>query len=329
MTATPPRRAADDPRHAPIALRRELLAVGHNDRSIARMLGSGDLARVRWGAYVDGPTWASLDDVGRHGLRTRAAVRQANADVVVSHLSAAVEHDVPTWGLDLSEVHLTRTDGRAGRRERGIAQHCGLIEDGDVVELNGLSVMSPTRTALEVTTAAGLESSLVVVNHLLHHELTTADALAARATSMRDWPGTLRTQLVLTLADARIASPGESRCWHLFFRGSLPMPEPQYAVRDETGAVVAIVDFAWPELGVFLEFDGKVKYEKLLRKGERSSDVVVREKRREELIVRLTGWRCIRLIWAELERPTQTAAMINQVLREQSARRVAAGWKPA
>ena len=38
---------------------------------------------------------------------------------------------------------------------------------------------------------------------------------------------------------------------------------------------------------MFLEFDGKVKYEKLLKDGQRASDVVVAEKRREELICRL------------------------------------------
>ena len=30
------------------------------------------------------------------------------------------------------------------------------------------------------------------------------------------------------------------------------------------------VDLAWPEYGVFLEFDGRVKYEKYLREGERA-----------------------------------------------------------
>ena len=48
------------------------------------------------------------------------------------------------------------------------------------------------------------------------------------------------------------------------------MPEPQYEIKDDRGVVIGRVDFAWPELGVFLEFDGKVKYEKLLKPGERA-----------------------------------------------------------
>lgn len=92
------------------------------------------------------------------------------------------------------------------------------------------------------------------------------------------------------------------------------MPEPQYEIKDANGRVVARVDFAWPELGVFLEFDGMVKYQKPLREGETASDVVVREKQRQDLICRLTGWRCIRIVWADLAHPERTAALIRSVL---------------
>ena len=98
------------------------------------------------------------------------------------------------------------------------------------------------------------------------------------------------------------------------------MPQPQYKVRDPaTGEVVARVDFAWPELGLFLEFDGRVKYQKLLKEGESVTDVVLREKRREELICRLTGWRCIRIVWADLYTPERTAAIIRSLFRPTTA----------
>ena len=67
---------------------------------------------------------------------------------------------------------------------------------------------------------------------------------------------------------------------------------------------MARVDFAWPELGVFVEFDGKVKYEALLKPGRVSRRMwSIREKRREERIVELTGWTCIRVTWSDLENP--------------------------
>ena len=55
-------------------------------------------------------------------------------------------------------------------------------------------------------------------------------------------------------------------------------------------------------------------YQQLLRDGENATDVVLREKEREKMIARLTGWECVRITWADLHRPEQTAAEIRKVL---------------
>ena len=69
------------------------------------------------------------------------------------------------------------------------------------------------------------------------------------------------------------------------------------------GVGVALLVIAWRE-----------KYLKHRRPGESVTDAVLREKRREEAIARATGWRCIRITWADLQRPKATAAMIRAVL---------------
>jgi hypothetical protein len=270
---------------------------------------------VRRGAFVEMHHWRALDRPGRHELVTRAVLRQANTDLVASHVSAVPFYEGPTWGLDLSSVHATRLDGKAGRAEAGVRQHRGKIVEGDIVERHGVMVMAADRLGIEITTVASTEAALVVVNHLLHAEMTTAERLAERyARDMHGWSHTLRTDLVLRLADPRIESPGESRTYYLCFAQGLPLPEPQYKVYNDRGVLVARVDFAWPQLGVFAEFDGKVKYQKYLAEGESPSDVVVREKRREELVREITGWRCVRVDWADLERPEHTAERIRRAL---------------
>jgi hypothetical protein len=304
----------DDPRRTPVTLRREYVAEGYSDRALANLVRDRVLARPRRGAYVAGPVWELLDAEGRHSVRARAVLQQAKVDAVLSHTTGLLEFDVPIWDLDLSDTHVTRLDGKIGRQEAGVRQHAGTIESGDVIHRNGIAVMSPTRLGLEVTTVADVEHSLVAVNHLLHVGHTTLEALADRYRTMSQWPNTLITDLVLRLANPKIESVGESRSFHLCYSHRIPMPEPQYEIRDASGRVVARVDFAWPELGVFLEFDGKVKYEKLLKDGERASDVVLREKEREAMICRLTGWTCIRITWADLERPERTAELIRQAL---------------
>ncbi len=301
--------------HAPVMLRKTLLAQGWNDRALARMISSGEWIRPRRGAYVAASTWKALDAAGRHAITTRAVLQQSKTELVISHSSAMPLYDGPTWGLDLRWVHGTRVDGKCGRREAGVQQHCGLLLEEDVVERYGVPTMTAARVGLEVTTVASAEAALVAVNHLLHAGHTSLDAMRARYDAgMSYWKGTLSTNVVLRLADPRIESVGESRFFYLCYAAGLPAPIPQYEMRDETGRVRARADFAWPELGVFVEFDGKVKYTKFLRAGETAADAVVREKRREERLVELTGWRCIRVVWSDLEQPDRLVRRLRGVL---------------
>jgi hypothetical protein len=138
---------------------------------------------------------------------------------------------------------------------------------------------------------------------------------------MEMWPRTLTTELVLRLCDPRPQSVAESRWLYAFYRQSLSSPVPQYEVRDRDGRLVARLDFAWPELGVWVEVDGRVKYDELRRAFETAVDVLMREKRREESVRSITGWECIRVTWADLAHPERVVARILAA----AARRTAPG----
>jgi hypothetical protein len=295
-------------------LRSELKNAGHSDRDIAALVAGGVLRRLRRGAYADAPAFDAADASGRHRLLARAAVKQAKTRVIVSHTSAVPFHDGPIWRLPMNEVQLSRPDGRAGRAQAGIRQHQRLVQPDDVVIRHGLEVMSATRTALEVTTCASTEVSLIVVNDFLHRRLTTVLDLQQRYAAMCHDPYTLKTDLVLRLADPRLESPAETRTWFMCYRHGVPAPTPQYQLRDDIGDLIARLDFAWPELGVWLEVDGRQKYVKYLREGESVVDVVLREKERESMIAEITGWRCIRITWVDLADPEATVARIIRLL---------------
>ena len=309
-----------DPRLAAIQatygvfLRSEVLALGYRDEHIARFITRKEWHRVRRGAYVDGATWRAADAAERFRLHCAAALRQADTEVAASHTSAVAFHRGPLWDLSLDNAHLTRLDGRTGRKERGVQQHRGAVLDGDTLAMGPYRVMSAARTALELTTIAPLDASLCVMNDFLHRRLTTKDELTARYGLMTAWPNSLSTDLTLRLCDGRLESIGETRTYLLFWRQGLPAPEPQFEVYDEHNVLVGRVDFAWPEHGLFLEFDGREKYLKYRRDGESIQDAILREKRREELICQITGWRCIRITWADLARPELIAARIRRLL---------------
>lgn len=307
--------AALAPQHlAPVLLRRDLNASGLSDKVIARMVRGGVLVKVRHGAYVTADDWSSASEVDRHLLRAGAVVRQAKTEVVLSHATALAAWGAPTWGVPLDDVHITRTDQRTGRREAGVAQHRGVLMPEEVTERRGMTVTDPVRTAVDAVTTLSTEVALAVTNDLLHRGLVDTTVMAHRIDRCLHLPGALSGHIVWRLADERIESVGESRLYYLCYVFGLPMPTPQYPIRDETGRVIARVDFAWPEFGVFLEFDGRGKYAELRGSDQTVVDVVLAEKNREDLIRRVTGWRCLRIVWRDLAQPRATALMIAAAL---------------
>ncbi|MFC7494971.1 MULTISPECIES: hypothetical protein [unclassified Nocardioides] len=231
----------------------------------------------------------------------------------MSHASAAVLHGAPTWGLRLDLVHVTHFSG-GGRTGARVIHHEGECRVVDVTRANGHWLTTPARTALDVATERGAEVGIVVASDFLNRGLTSRDELIQLADTQTHWPNSLAHHVVLQVADGRFESVGEARTGHLFWRYHLPPPVPQREIRLPDGRLVAQVDFAWPELGVFAEFDGRIKYTRLRRPGESIEDAVLREKRREEMIVELTGWRVIRLTWADLESPDATIARVRRLL---------------
>lgn len=301
--------------------RHEAKDLGYHDPTIQRLVDGEIWHRVRVGSYTYRELWNELDTNQRYGLLCRSAYRRSETVVALSHRSSANEWATPLWDIALDEVDLTRQDGRTGRRAAGVAQHRGRILDGDWVEHNGLFVMSPTRTGLELTTMLDVEHSLVELDNLLHRELTTPDALASRFALMNHWPDTLHTDLILRLGDGRSESVGETRIRYLCWAQGLPAPVPNYGVRDSSGRVLYRVDLAWPELGLFLEFDGRSKYVRFRKENETVADCVERERRREHHIVELTGWKCIRVVWADLYKPVETAGRIRTLFSAPVAQR--------
>lgn len=299
--------------HGDVLLTRDLLAGGYDDRAITRMTAAGALHRLRHGAYAAGAHWRSCDEVERRMLVALATLRSARSRVALAGPSAADAFGVPVWDMG-SEVHLARLDHKASRRAGGKVQHRGHLLVEDLTVRGGIPLTSGTRTALDMIAIADVPHALVTVNGLLRAGETTRELLERRAAGLEHDPHTATMPIVLGLADARCESAGESRSLHLFWRQHLPKPQLQVEVLDAFGRVAGRVDFAWPELGVFLEFDGKEKYLRYRRAGESVADAVLREKRREERICGITGWRCIRITWADLFEPEHTAARIRATL---------------
>lgn len=308
-----------------VFLRGEAVDAGYDDKALVRALRAGVLVRVRHGAYTFSDLWGPAAPEERHLIRAAAVARQAQEPQVLSHTTAALRHGADVWDLPLSSVHVTRSSVRGGRNEAGVIRHRGRLAPCDVVDLGGCEVTAPLRTALDVTTITDVEHALVVVSSMLHSGSVSQEAFRAAAADPV-WtrvPGSLTTGLVGQLADARFESVGESRTAYALWTQGIPRPTPQYEVRDHRGVLVAELDFAWPNRGVWLEFDGLGKYLKFLREGETPADAVVREKKREDLVRRLTRWTCERAVWSDLSRPAALAERLRRAFADQSVSRPA------
>lgn len=294
--------------------RAEMLAAGYTDKSLARLVRVKRLVRIRHGAYVETTIWSDLGPLDRHRLLTRAVVRRSGAPVVVSHTSAAVEHGGTGWGQDLELVHLTRTDGVAGRREAGVVQHRGALDDAEVDTSGEFPVTTPGRSVAEVLNRDGSEPALALAHELIHQGTVTADEIKDAVERIGRWPGSLGTHRFLRILPARCESVAESRFLHLLQQAGIPLPETQVAIHDEGGRFVARVDGAWRELGVFFEVDGRGKYDIGLAAGRSARDLLWEEKTREDEVRRVTGWRCIRVTWADLESPARLLRRVRAAL---------------
>lgn len=298
----------------PLFLRREAIGSGLTDDSLARAVRRGDILRVRHGAYADGPWWAQATTDDRHRATAVCVVRSYSSPVLASHTTAAVMHGLPTWGQDLRDLHLTHLTPASGRTQAGVVHHRGVCRVDDITRVGGVLVTSVARTIIDAAALVDVERGLIMADAALHRGLVLPEQLERQYVQQDRDPRTLHVRLVVRRADGRAASPGESRSRHLFWTQGLPSPVPQYAVRDHRGNLIGVVDFAWPELGVIVEFDGLAKYRTLLNPGESAEEAVIREKLREDRIREATGWTVVRITWADLARPTLTADRIRRAM---------------
>jgi hypothetical protein len=299
--------------------RSEALQSGYDDNAIRRALKARLWTRVRPGSYTFADLWDRADEKARHLAAARAVARRLFPRVALSHTSAALDHGLLVWNGDLSRAHVTRLDGGAGRTEAGVVHHEGLCTDDDVMERDGYLSMKPVRASLEAATLLGSESSVVLFDDALHRRVFDDDELEQTGRRLEHWPNTLHLQFAVRFADGRAESAGESRSRYLCYKFGLPSPELQFHVYDGSGRLVGITDMAWIEHRLLGEFDGKVKYGRLLKPGEEPGDAVFREKVREDALRQATQYSMVRLIWADLYRGSQTAARIRSLMRPAAA----------
>jgi hypothetical protein len=305
--------------HYGLLLRRTALQLGLDDNWLARMVRLGVIVRIRHGAYANANVWRTLTPADRHLLRCRAVMLQYDDRIALSHAGPHLLRGGPDWGLKLSTVNVTNLFGRGDRIQSGITHHRGITRVTDVSRLNGHWVTAPPRTAVELAATLDLAPAVCVLDWTLHRHLTTREELEIFTTVwLREWPGTIDLLRAVERSDGRSESVGETRS-RLALEDLGFEPEPQWEVRLPSGRLAGRVDLLLRKQGVMIEFDGQVKYGRLLKPGQTIDDVIKAERDREVLLEELTGLRMLRLVWGDLDHPAQIAKRVNHVAAQRRA----------
>lgn len=207
-----------------------------------------------------------------HGVYVRAEVslsmeaRAAAAALVMSPHTVIVDRTASwIWGVDCFELReldvvppletFTLRGHRAPQRalvragERDLAPH-------DYVEIDGVRVTTPLRTALDLGCRLNRRKALAAIDALMRsHGLTVTD-LARSLPRFAGRRGVVQLRELIRLADPRAESAGESWTRLEILDHGLPQPELQWWVHD-AGRPKYRLDLAYPRAKIAVEYNGE------------------------------------------------------------------------
>ncbi len=270
----------------------ELVLTGYSRRQLSRLVGRGELTRVRHGAYAGE---LGTDELARHRQLIAATWPTVEPGTVLSHTSAGVLHGLPSWTGTLARVTVVRRTAGHGSRRTSLHVRLAPLRPDEVVTIDGYLVTSLERTAADLARLNRYDRGVATLDAALH-AMADRGVLFATIAEAKGRHGAGRARAALAFADGRAESVGESISRVRMVEAGLPIPELQVNLFDEFGNWVARTDAAWLDLGVVGEFDGKVKYS---GGAEQAATAVMREKSREADI-RALGWSVARWDWPDL-----------------------------
>lgn len=233
---------------------REAQAEGFQPRQLGRLIEHGFLRRPVRGVYLA----TALGD--STALRCEVLKLVVPADHVVCDRHAGWLHGAemalaPGEHLELRRISVFRPSGK-GRLRNGLTDSGErMLSREDVVEIDGLRVTTPLRTAWDLGRVRFTEPSIAGMDTMLRLGVFDRAELLAGVERFRGmrWVTTLRA--IAPLADGRSESPPESVLRLRWIESGLPAPEPQYEVfRD--GQLLGRLDLGHPGLRLAAEYDG-------------------------------------------------------------------------
>ena len=303
-----------EPAHTPLEERARLHGVVTRSQlqaelgaaGLRRALRSGAWQVVHRGTYAprDLVDEARTDRVLAHRLQCAARVLLSERELVVSHHSAAVLHQLRLLdGYDgPPQLTLVRPRGAPPPHER--LPLAAAVPAAHREVLTGLTLTTRARTVADLARTLDREAAVVMADAALRAGVDRLEVLDVLAVC-RGRPGAAAAVQVMVFADRRAESPLESLARVWFSEAGLPAPQLQTRLcRAADGQLVGRVDFFWPQHRTVCEVDGRVKYTQ--------DGALWHEKLREDAL-RDLGLEVVRGYWSD--RPQHGRTLVERLAR--------------
>lgn len=131
-----------------------------------------------------------------------------------------------------------------------------IIPTADVMEIDGVLVTTPVRTASDLLRKLRPPYALAAADGLAHAGLIDPLELWRYVARLKGYRGIVQARYLADLVEPDTESPGESWTRLRLVDAGLPRPEPQFVVTDRLGREIYRLDLAYPEQMVAVEYDG-------------------------------------------------------------------------
>lgn len=291
-----------------IVSRSDALARGISDTELQRYCRTNSWRRLCPGKFVSRAEFDDLCPMDKHRVVAEAVLGSSTADdTILSHTSAAVFHGLTVEASDLRRVHVTRNRIGGGRSNGVRVVHAAAYSESEVTSVDGVRVTSLARTVADIARSLAFDKAVCIADLAARINKLVPAEVTAVLDSCPNHPRNRQARRVAAFMDGRSESVGESRCRIVLHElGYTPLL--QVVLADADG-VFARVDFYLAEIHTVLEFDGRIKYGRLVPAGQTPSDVAWKEKVREDRI-RSGGAQVVRITWDDLKQPERIGRLI-------------------
>jgi hypothetical protein len=208
---------------------------------------------------------------------------------VVSHRSAAALLHLEGFGPGPVEL----TVARVRQRNAPGVIHRNALPAVDVTCVEGIPITTSARTLIDIATVSPRDVTEGALDDALRRGLVSIVHLRWRLDELGARPGVVIMRSFLDARDSRPSVPGsgfERKVLRILKKPGLPEPVLQHRIRDG-GRLVAIADFAYPDLRLAIEADGYRWHSGRAR--------WQRDRRRSNELT-LLGWRIIHVTWEDI-----------------------------